>query len=163
MRKRKSYSKLNRPSDERKLLLRGLACEVIQRERIETTGPKAKETRKLVERVITLAKRAAEGGVDKDIASAKRVVYDRLQRKLAVAKVFEVLVERYRKRSGGYTRMIKSRTRSGDCAQMVIFELVKDEDKKTPAKGAKVVVKDKGKGKKTKTVKKTELKKDKKK
>lgn len=130
MRKRKSYSKLNRPSNERKLLLRGLACEVIQRERIETTVPKAKEAKKLVERVITLGKRAVEKGVDSDIVAARRVVYDRLQRKLAVEKVFDVLVERYRKRAGGYTRIVRTRTRAGDRAQMAIFELVKDEETK---------------------------------
>ena len=134
MRKRHSYSKLNRPSDERKLLLRGLACEIIQRERIETTVQKAKATRMLVERIITLGKRAVEKDVDKDIASARRVVFDRLQRKLAVDKVFEVLVERYRKRAGGYTRIIRTRTRAGDRAQMVIFELVKDVEKKEPEK-----------------------------
>lgn len=115
-------------------MLRGIACEIIQRERIETTMPKAKEAKKLVERVITLAKRAVEKGVDSGVLSAKRKVFDRLQRKLAVEKVFDVLVERYRKRAGGYTRIIKTRTRAGDGAQLVIFELVRGEEKKAEDK-----------------------------
>lgn len=151
MRKRKSYSKLNRPSSERKLLLRGLACEVIQREHIETTLPKAKEARKLVERIITVAKRGVERGADKDLESAKRVVFDRLQRKLAVAKVFDVLVARYQKRAGGYTRMIKTRTRAGDGAQLVIFELVKDEKKAEESKPEKKETKKKPIKKNTKS------------
>ena len=124
-------------------MLRDQACEVIQRERIKTTVARAKETRKLVERTITLAKRGVESGVDDSVEAAKRRVYDRLQRKLAVAKVFDVLVDRYRKRAGGYTRIIRLGSRAGDGAEMAYIELVKDEKEKPVEKAKKSAKKDK--------------------
>lgn len=117
------------PRDKRRLVLRDWANEIIQRERITITVARAKESKRVVERVITLAKRGVESGVDSQVEAAKRKVYNRLQRELAVAKVFDVLVERYRNRPGGYTRIVRIGPRSGDGAEMAIIELVKDEEK----------------------------------
>lgn len=112
------------PRDKRRLFLRDLACEVIQREKVVTTLARAKEVRRRIDRIITLGKRAIESGESPKIEAARRKVFDRLQRELAVAKVFDVLVDRYRKRAGGYTRMIRINPRVGDGAEMVILELV---------------------------------------
>jgi large subunit ribosomal protein L17 len=120
--------KLERKSAHAKLLLRDLACEVIQREKIETTLAKAKEVRRVVERMIEIAKRGVKKGVD-GLEASKRVVFNRLRRKLAVAKIYDILVDRYKNRRGGYTRVIKIGRRKGDGAKMAIIELVKEEKK----------------------------------
>lgn len=124
--------KLERKTEHAKLLRRDLTCEVIQRERIKTTLAKAKEVRKLVERVIEIAKRGVSKGVEKDIEASRRLVFNRLQRKLAVSKIYDILVERYRNRRGGYTRIIRLGRRVGDGAEMAYLELVKPEEKTKP-------------------------------
>lgn len=129
MRGRVGAPKLERKSGHAGLLIRQLACEVIQREKIKTTLTKAKVVRKVVERVIEIAKRGVAKGVEKDIEASRRVVFNRLQRKLAVAKIFDILVNRYKNRRGGYTRIVKIGRRKGDGAEIASIELVGGEEK----------------------------------
>ena len=93
---------------------------MLDHERIETTDAKAKELRRVADRMITLGKRG-------DL-HARRQALSVIRDKSVVAKVFEALAERYRERPGGYTRVLKTRRRVGDAAPMSIIELV-DSDK----------------------------------
>lgn len=116
MEHRVGHRKLQRNTSHRLAMLRSLVAAVLDRERIRTTVPKAKEARRLVERVITLGKR---GGVH-NIRLARRYVVDRE----LLGKVFGGLKERYAARAGGYTRIVRVGRRQGDGAEMVILELV---------------------------------------
>lgn len=125
MRHRISGRKLNRTSSHRKAMFGNLAAALIKHEQIETTLPKAKELRSIVDRLITLGKRGN--------LHARRIAISRLHGDKKVAdKLFRVLAERYRDRAGGYTRVIKAGFRYGDSAPMAIVELV---DRDTDAKG----------------------------
>ncbi len=120
--------KFRRVPSHRKALLKNLAISLIIHERIETTIAKAKELRRVVERMITLGKRG-------DL-SARRRAFAILRDETSVAKLFSKLAERYRTRNGGYTRIIKFRNRLGDDAPMSFIELVDREVKeKKPKKG----------------------------
>jgi large subunit ribosomal protein L17 len=113
--------KLGRNSTQRKALYRSLVIALIAHERIHTTTPKAKEARRLAERLITFAKRG-------DLA-ARRHVARILHDKLAVQKLFAELGPRYASRPGGYTRVLKlGRWRKGDNAELALLELVTDHD-----------------------------------
>ena len=137
MRHRMSGRKLNRTSSHRKAMFGNLAAALIKHEQIETTLPKAKELRSIVDRLITLGKRGN--------LHARRIAISRLHGDKKVAdKLFRVLAERYRDRAGGYTRVIKAGFRYGDSAPMAIVELV---DRDTDAKGqgsGPVLVNDEG-------------------
>ena len=123
MRHRKSGRKLSRSSSHRKAMFANMACALIKHEQIKTTLPKAKELRPIVEKLITLAKRG-------DL-HARRLAYSRLPDKAMVAKLFDVLGERYQDRQGGYIRIIRANFRYGDCAPMAYIEFVdRDEDAK---------------------------------
>jgi large subunit ribosomal protein L17 len=110
------YRKLGRPTDQRKAMLRNLVTSFLKHGKIETTVTRAKETRKLAEKMITLAKR---GDLD-----ARRQVLSFVTEKEVVNKLFNDVAPKYADRNGGYTRMYKMGPRRGDAAEVVILELV---------------------------------------
>ena len=116
MRHKKGYRKLNRTSSHRQALLRNLASALIREEQIVTTLPKAKELRRYVEPLITLAK--------KPTVANRRLAFARLRDRAAVVKLFDDLGQRSLNRPGGYTRVLKFGYRDGDYAPMAIIELV---------------------------------------
>jgi len=123
MRHRKSGRKLNRTHTHRSALLSSLASALIKHEQIATTLPKAKELRRVADRLITLAKRG-------DL-HARRQAFARIRDEDMVSKLFETLGPRYADRPGGYTRVLKAGFRYGDSAPMAVIELVdRDEDAK---------------------------------
>ena len=124
MRHRKSGRRLNRDSAHRKAMFANMASALIKHEQIKTTLPKAKELRPIVEKLVTLAKRG-------DL-HARRLAYARLQDRAMVAKLFDVLAERYKDRLGGYIRIIRANFRYGDCAPLAYIEFV---DRDVDAKG----------------------------
>ncbi len=108
---------LGRPTRQYTALMRSLARELIMHERIETTLAKAKEVRPFIERIITAGKQ--------DTLANRRMVASRLgARSAASQKVFADLGPRYQDRNGGYTRVVRSRVRSGDAATMAVIQLV---------------------------------------
>src|SRR6267143_3697879 len=120
--------KLSRNSSHRKALLDNLVRAVILEESIRTTTPKAKEARRLVERVITKAKA--------NTLSARRIVHRTVRDQAALAKLFEVIGPRFKARPGGYTRLVHTQNRVGDNAPMSILELVEKSEKTEPEKKA---------------------------
>ena len=108
--------KLNRTSSHRQAMLRNMMNSLIAHEAIKTTLPKAKELRKVIEPMITLAK--------KDSVANKRLAFDRLRDRDSVMKLFNDLGPRYATRPGGYTRILKMGFRVGDNAPMAFVELV---------------------------------------
>ena len=139
MRHRNRRGKLARPSAHRSALLRNLVTSLLDHELIETTDAKAKELRRVADRMITLGKRGT--------LHARRQASSWIREDAVVAKVFDGLAERYKTRPGGYTRVLKSRIRVGDAAPLSIVELVdrdvsgkpapeKAPGKKAPAKKA---------------------------
>ena len=126
MRHRKRQGKLSRDSAHRKALLRNLVTSLLDHERIETTDAKAKELRRVADRMITLGKR---GGLH-----ARRQALSVIRSRAVTAKVFDELADRFRERPGGYTRVLKARRRSGDAAPMSIIELV-EGPAAAPSKG----------------------------
>ncbi|MCF8466192.1 MAG: 50S ribosomal protein L17 [Sneathiella sp.] len=124
MRHRKSGRKLNRTSSHRKAMFANMAASLIKHEQIQTTLPKAKELRPIVEKLITLGKRG-------DL-HARRQAFAELSEKSAVDKLFTTLSERYAERAGGYTRVLKAGFRTGDAAPIGVIELI---DRDVEAKG----------------------------
>ena len=116
MRHRKSGRRLGRNSSHRKAMFRNMAASMLKHETIRTTLPKAKELRRVVEPLITLAK---EDGV-----ANRRLAFDRLRDKAAVGKLFSDLGPRFKDRPGGYLRILKTGPRPGDAAPMAIVQLV---------------------------------------
>jgi large subunit ribosomal protein L17 len=108
--------KLNRTSSHRLAMLRNMMNSLIQHEAIKTTLPKAKELRRVVEPMITLAKEPT--------VANKRLAFDRLRDRDMVVKLFAELGPRYKARPGGYTRILKMGFRVGDNAPMALVELV---------------------------------------
>ena len=125
MRHARGYRRLNRTHEHRKALFANMSGSLIEHEQIKTTLPKAKELRPIVEKLITLAKRG-------DL-HARRQAASQLKQDQYVAKLFDILGERYKDRQGGYVRIMKAGFRYGDMAPMAIIELV---DRDTSAKGA---------------------------
>lgn len=111
-----AYRKLGRDSSARKALLRGIVTSLFQHERIETTEAKAKELRKVADKMLTLAKRG-------DL-HARRQAMAYMMDEDVVKKLFDEVAPKYKDRQGGYTRIIKAGVRQGDAAPMVIIELV---------------------------------------
>ncbi|WP_130807945.1 50S ribosomal protein L17 [Senegalia massiliensis] len=108
--------KLGRPTDHRKAMLRNLVTSLLREGRIETTVTRAKETRKLAEKMITLGKKG-------DLHSRRQVlayIYD----ETVVKELFEEIAPKYEDRNGGYTRIMKLGPRRGDGSEMAIIELV---------------------------------------
>jgi large subunit ribosomal protein L17 len=124
MRHRNQGRKLNRTPTHRSALLASLAAALIKHEQIATTLPKAKELRRVADRLITLAK--------KGDLHARRLAFSRLRDEGMVAKLFDTLGPRYAARPGGYTRVLKAGFRYGDSAPMALIELV---DRDRAAKG----------------------------
>lgn len=116
--------KLGRTTSHRKATFANMAAALIRHEQIQTTMPKAKELRPVVERLITLGKR---GGLH-----ARRQVLSVLRDTALTEKLFSTLAQRYGTRKGGYTRVLKSGHRHGDMAMMAVIELV---DRDVEAKG----------------------------
>ncbi len=116
MRHRKSGRKLGRNSSHRKAMFRNLAASLLRHETIKTTLPKAKELRRVVEPLITLAK--------VDGVANRRLAFDRLRDKEVVGKLFTDLGPRCKARPGGYLRILKTGPRSGDAAPMAIVQIV---------------------------------------
>ncbi len=125
MRHAKGYRRLNRTHEHRKALFANMAGSLIEHEQIKTTLPKAKELKRIMDKLITLSKRG-------DI-HARRQAASQLKQDAYVAKLFEVLGPRYAERKGGYTRVLKAGFRYGDMAPMAIIELV---DRDVDAKGS---------------------------
>lgn len=117
MRHRSETTRLNRNRKQLKALVRSLATSVILYESVETTKDKAKLVRSLVDRLISRAK-------TRDEVSAIRYLKKYLYEKNACKKVLETLVPRYKDRSSGFTRIVNSRIRTGDGAQLVVFQLL---------------------------------------
>ncbi|WP_301098791.1 50S ribosomal protein L17 [Otariodibacter sp.] len=116
MRHRKSGRQLNRNSSHRQAMFRNMASSLVNHEIIKTTLPKAKELRRVVEPLITLAK--------VDSVANRRLAFARTRNVDTVAKLFNELGPRFSQRTGGYTRILKCGFRSGDNAPMAYIELV---------------------------------------
>ena len=125
MRHGHGYRKLNRTHEHRKAMFANMATSLIEHEQIKTTLPKAKELRRVIDKLITLGKRG-------DL-HARRQALASIKQEAAVAKLFATLGERYKDRNGGYSRVLKAGFRYGDMAPMAIIELV---DRDVSAKGA---------------------------
>ena len=138
MRHKLGYKKLNRTSEHRKALFKNMLNSLIKYEQITTTLPKAKELRPKMDKAITLGKK-------KNLQSKKNL-FSQLQDKNSVDKLIKILSQRYEKRNGGYSRVIRAGYRYGDDAPMAVIELI---DRDVQAK--KVDVK-----KKTQEVEKTQ-------
>ena len=108
--------KLNRTSSHRLAMLRNMANSLIEHEAIKTTVPKAKELRRVIEPMITLAK--------EDSVANRRLAFNRLRDRDSVTKLFNELGPRFKARPGGYTRILKMGFRVGDNAPMAYVELV---------------------------------------
>src|SRR5512139_232354 len=129
MRHAKDHRKLGRSPAHRKSLLRNLMNSLVISERIETTVPRAKELRRLADRLITLGKR--------ETLHARRRVFSLLSNKAATDKIFASLAGRYTGREGGYTRIVRTGYRAGDGAEMAILEYLPVAEKKAAGKGKK--------------------------
>ena len=116
MRHRHGLRKLNRTSEHRQAMFRNMCNSLIQHEAIKTTLPKAKELRRIVEPLITLAKEPT--------VANRRLAFDRLRDRDNVTKLFDVLGPLFKARPGGYTRILKMGFRPGDNAPMAFVELV---------------------------------------
>ena len=118
--------KLNRTHEHRKAMFANMVCSLIEHEQIQTTLPKAKELKKIVDKYITLGKKGS--------LHSRRQAISRLKQNSAVIKLFETLAPRYKERNGGYTRVLKAGFRYGDAAPLAVIEFV---DRDVSAKGAK--------------------------
>jgi len=116
MRHHKSGRRLGRNSSHRKAMFRNMASSLIMHETIRTTVPKAKELRRVVEPMITLAK--------EDSVANRRLAFDRLRDKATVGKLFRELGPRFKNRPGGYLRILKMGHRPGDAAPMALVQLL---------------------------------------
>ena len=124
MRHGMSRRKLNRSGTHRKAMFANMAVSLLKHEQIQTTLPKAKDLRRIVDRLITLGKRG-------DL-HARRQAMSVLRDRAITAKLFAELAERYKERPGGYTRVLKAGHRYGDMAPIAVIELV---DRNPEAKG----------------------------
>ena len=144
MRHKLGYRKLNRTSEHRKALFKNMLNSLIKYEQITTTLPKAKELKPQIDKVISMGK--------KNSLHASKHLFAELQSKSSVEKLLKILSQRYEKRRGGYSRVIRAGFRYGDDAPMAIIELVdrdvqakKIDIKKKPEKSTKEVTESKTK------------------
>jgi len=133
MRHRVTGKKLRRNTAHRRALLRNLVTSLLERERVRTTLAKAKATRPIAEKMITLAK--------KDTLHTRRLALRFIFKKDIVKKLFEEIGPRFSERPGGYTRIVKIGPRAGDGAEVAIIELVGSEFKKKKKKKEKAKAK----------------------
>ena len=124
MRHGHGHRKLNRTSEHRKAMFQNMLNSLIKHEQIQTTVPKAKELKSIIDKVITIGK--------KNTLAAKKTLFSKLQDKSSVIKLTTTLLKRYENRKGGYCRVVKSGLRFGDNAPTAYIELV---DKDFNAKG----------------------------
>tara|TARA_B100001250_G_C19053426_1_gene466910 strand:+ start:46 stop:471 length:426 start_codon:yes stop_codon:yes gene_type:complete len=124
MRHRQAGRKLNRTSSHRKSLFKNMSQALIKHEQIVTTLPKAKELKRVIEKLITLGK--------KGNLHSRRLAFSKIRDKDMVSKLFDALATRYKDRNGGYSRVLKAGFRYGDSAPMAVIELV---DRDETAKG----------------------------
>ncbi len=122
MRHKVASKHFGRTANQRKALFRGLIISLIEHERIETTIAKAKELKKHVEKMVTLAKRG-------DLHS-KRLALANVPNRKAIAKLFSEVAPRFSDRNGGYLRIIRTRNRLNDQAEMAVIEFIDFEEKK---------------------------------
>ena len=122
MRHRKSGRQLGRNSAHRKAMYRNMAASLLKSETIKTTLPKAKELRRVVEPLITLAKNS--DGSATDAVRRRRLAFSRLRDDVAVGKLFDELGPRFKERPGGYLRILKIGYRAGDAAPMAVVQLL---------------------------------------
>lgn len=108
--------KLGRPTDQRRAMLRNLVTSLLEHGRIETTVTRAKETRSMAEKMITLGK--------KNTLHARRMALAYITKEDVVARLFDEIAPKYDDRNGGYTRIVRIGPRRGDAAEMAILELV---------------------------------------
>ena len=125
MRHKKIGRRLGRNSSHRKAMFRNMAVSLIEHESISTTLPKAKELRRTLEPLITLAK--------EDNVSKRRIAFNKIRNKAAVGKLFNEIGPRFKDRPGGYLRILKKGSRPGDSAPMALvqltdYEIEKDEN-----------------------------------
>jgi len=125
MRHGHGYRRLNRTASHRKAMFTNMAVALLTHEQIKTTLPKAKELRRIADKMVTLGKKGS--------LHARRQAASYLRDDAAVSKLFSILAERYKERPGGYTRVLKAGFRYGDAAPMAVIELV---DRDPDAKGA---------------------------
>ncbi len=125
MRHAHGYRKLNRTHEHRKAMFANMAASLIEHEQIKTTLPKAKELKRVFDKLVTLGKRG-------DLHARRQAIAE-LRHEAPVAKLFDTLGARYKDRNGGYCRVLKAGFRYGDMAPMAIIELV---DRDPAAKGA---------------------------
>ena len=116
MRHKIGYRKLNRTSEHRKALFKNMLNSLIKYEQIITTLPKAKELKPKIDKVITLGK--------KNNLQSKKDLFSKLQSKNSVDKIINTLSQRYIKRKGGYSRVLRAGYRYGDYAPMAVIELI---------------------------------------
>lgn len=136
MRHGHGYRKLNRTHEHRKAMFSNMSGSLIEHEQIKTTLPKAKELKRIADKLITLGKRG-------DL-HARRQASAQLKQEMHVKKLFDILGPRYKERPGGYVRVLKAGFRYGDMAPMAIVELVdRDPDAKGAADKARVAAEDK--------------------
>ncbi len=129
MRHQKTGRQLSRTHSHRKALMRNLTTALFEYERIETTLAKAKEARRVAERLITHAKR--------DDVASRRLVARTVRKPEIVQKLFTTIAPWYANRPGGYTRVIRTRARLGDGGEMAILELVKSAEQKAADRKAR--------------------------
>lgn len=134
MRHRVSGRHFGRTANQRKALLRGLIASLLEHQRIETTLAKAKEVKKLAERVITL-------GIKGDLHS-KRLALSEVPNRKVIAKLFSEIAPRFVGRNGGYLRLIRTRNRVNDAAPMAVLEFVDYEEVRQRAEKEKKEKKD---------------------
>jgi large subunit ribosomal protein L17 len=138
MRHRKAGRKLGRNASHRDAMFRNMVTSLIEEERIETTTAKAKELRSIIEKLITLGKNnapslIAQAGEEEQArlraarVAAVRQAGKQVRNRFALQKLFEELADRYQERPGGYTRIVRTRRRLGDNADMAVIELLDAE------------------------------------
>ena len=132
MRHNKAGRTLGRNSSHRRAMMRNMVTSLLEHDRITTTDARAKELRKLADKMITLGK--------KGDLHARRQALQVIQDKKVVAKLFERIAPRYQDRPGGYTRILKLGSRAGDNASLAMIELVEEEFTARPRKSAPAVV-----------------------
>ena len=120
MRHRVDGRLFSRTSNQRKALLKGLVNALLEHERIETTVAKAKEVRRLAEKMVTL-------GIRGDL-HAKRLAFSFLSNRDTLSKLFSEIAPRFSGRNGGYTRIIQTRNRLNDSSPMAVLEFIDYED-----------------------------------
>lgn len=138
----KTLGKLNRGSDHRRSLLRNLATSLVLSGRIETTVPRAKELRRIADKLVTLGKKGtlhARRQAMSYLFAINQHYEGNAQKLTAVHKLFEELAPKFKNRNGGYTRVLRTRHRDGDNAEMAVIEFVEGDVQKKERRKRRVV------------------------